>query len=842
MNIDTDYKIDDLKLIKHLQSVNSLFLPKIKEVYDQVKDILNTRVQHIFPNYTLHNTGHAFRVMEYMSKLVSDYTKLSELEISLLIYAALLHDIGMAVSEEDINSIKNDSFPFCDVKFSAMKKITNEDESLALQEYVRKIHATLSKKFIIENLKEKLVIPTLTSLDFTKELALICEAHTKDYDWIKTNLRVNEIRGDHSFNPQFIAAILRLADILDIDSNRTPINLYKLIAPKGRSEEEWKQHFLILNNEKIIINEKTQQKKIVFHGKANNASIHRKILVYIGWVKAELTNAVELVNGMPEEYSLVYDTNPEINIQTEGYTFSDYKMTLEFRAISSLLMGEKIYGSKSLGLRELIQNSIDSCRIRQETEDITHEFGQDEYKPKIKVIIDIEKNQVVIKDNGTGMSMGIIKKHFLNIGVSYYNSDDFLLKDFQYKPIGNFGIGFLSCFMLSDEVKVLTRHYRSRNKYLIEMERGNEWTSLTETEDVVFEGTEVILKYSNFIQVFDNKIHEVKNFLNKYFLTDGIDFELIDKANLSKYEINNPINLSTPIDKGLVKIQLQDYLSDIIGYALIRPKSDFIRDFKEIDFKGALYKYDDDEGLIVVTDISSLRIDDYINGKELKYLTIPLIDSNNESDFKNFMMFTDDDIDEVINKMDRDLNWISIIVPKDYQDSLTAETLDLNSYIFENLNFNKLIDLGHSYTCNTKSFVKTITLFEGRKNELYLPFDNKDRESSYYWMRTPDKRKELFMRNVLIKDFNFSIQISASIFEIKTIVANINSRKFIPDISRNNVDLEAKDLINYIIGKAIHIGATNVLSLKPDEKMTLENFVKTFYVMKSEFEKQENCL
>ena len=105
MNIDTDFKMDDLTLIKHLKSVDSQFLPKIQEVYEQVKDILNSRVQHVFPNFTLHNTGHSFRIMEYISKLVSDYTKLSELEITLLIYSALLHDIGMAVSEEDINSI-----------------------------------------------------------------------------------------------------------------------------------------------------------------------------------------------------------------------------------------------------------------------------------------------------------------------------------------------------------------------------------------------------------------------------------------------------------------------------------------------------------------------------------------------------------------------------------------------------------------------------------------------------------------------------------------------------------------------------------------------------------------
>lgn len=221
MNIDTDFKIDDLALIKHLKSVDSPFLTQISTVYDQVKDILNSRVQRVFPNYTLHNTGHSFRIMEYMSKLVSDITKLSELEITLMIYSALLHDIGMAVNEDDITAIKSDSFSFCETKFSAMKKITEGDEDLALQEYVRRIHASLSSKYIRENLKDKLVIPKLTSLDFTKELALICEAHTEDYDWIKTNLRTNEVRGDYSFNSQFIAAILRLADILDIDGNHS---------------------------------------------------------------------------------------------------------------------------------------------------------------------------------------------------------------------------------------------------------------------------------------------------------------------------------------------------------------------------------------------------------------------------------------------------------------------------------------------------------------------------------------------------------------------------------------------------------------------------------------------
>lgn len=434
------------------------------------------------------------------------------------------------------------------------------------------------------------------------------------------------------------------------------------------------------------------------------------------------------------------------------------------------------------------------------------------------------------------MSLDIIKKHFLNIGVSYYNSTDFLLNDFTYKPIGNFGIGFLSCFMLSDEVKVITRYYNSKNKYLIELEMGNEWTSLTEAEDVVFEGTEVILDYLNFMHVFDNKIENVNRFLSTYFLTDGIEFELVNKNEKIINSINNSLNPSAPLDKGLIKINFQDYFEEIEGYALIKNKNNFITKFDDIGFIGKLYKYDDEDGLQIVEDFSSLEIDNYINGNEIKYLTIPIVESYLEDDFLNGMKFTGDDVNEVLEKLDRELNWISIVVPKDYQDSLSAEEISERCHIFEKIGFDELVELGHSRSCKTKSTVEKITLFEGRKNNLYLPFDKTDRDIFYLFYRN-EKRKELFIRSVLIKDFRFKTPIAASIFEINTIVVNINSRKIIPDISRNNVDSKEQDLINYMIGKAIHLGAANVLSLNSDERLTLQKFITEFYNRKTEFEK-----
>jgi desulfoferrodoxin (superoxide reductase-like protein) len=834
--LDTDYKLDDVSFIKYLKEINSPFLPKIIDVYNDIKDVLNTRIPSIFKNYTLHNTGHSFRIMEYMSKFVGDIKQLNELEITILIYSALLHDIGMAVSEEDVELIKTDSFSFCDVKFSTMKKIMNADDETVLREYIRRIHSSLSARYIKNVLKENFSIPKLVTLDFSTDLALICESHTKDYDWIKKNLRSYEVRGDYYFNSQFIACILRLSDILDIDGNRTPFNLYKLIAPTGISEEEWKQHFVISNNDKIVFNDKTKQKKVVFHGRCTSASIHRKILTYIGWVKNELVNSTSLLNSMLPPYNLIFDTNPEINIQTEGYTFSDQKMTLDFKAISSLLMGEKIYGKKSLGLRELIQNSIDACRIRQETRDKETEFGEEKYIPKIKVIVDQEKEQVIIKDNGIGMSLDIIKKHFLNIGVSFYNSPDFLLQDYNYKPIGNFGIGFLSCFMLSENVKVETRHYLSSIRYTIDLEIGDEWTSLKETEDVMFEGTEVILNYDNFLSVFDNKIEAIKEFLNSYFLTDNIEFQLVIKEEKKLESINNPLFLNSASEQNFIKINFPNYLEDFDGYALIKPKKNFITKFEDLNFGGDVYTYSDEGKFKLVEDFDDLSIDDFINNNEIRYMHIPLVNSSYEDDFNTGIKFTDGDVSEVISKMEHELEWISILVTKDNQEELENEIIDYGDKIYGDFNFDNLVELGHCIACKTMVNVETIKLFEGEKNNLYLPFSKANRYSFYYYWGSARKKMELYVRSILIRDFHFKLPITASIFDVDTIRININSRKFVPDISRNNLDEATTNLINYLVGKVIHRGAYDLLNLNPNESNTLKNFIDIFYRQKNEFE------
>ncbi|AXP79765.1 Chaperone protein HtpG [Mariniflexile rhizosphaerae] len=833
LTIDTTLKIDDLALIKHLE--NSEFLPNIKTVYNKIQPLLNNRIPKIFGSYTLHNIDHSIRIMEYMADIIQDITALSELEITLLIYSALLHDIGMAVSENDITLIKNDDFKSIDIKFSSMKKVMDNDEDLALTEYIRRFHSSLSAKYIRENLNEFFQIPGQITAYFTEDLALICESHTKDFDWISANLTQNDKKGHFHYNAQFIACILRLGDILDIDSSRTPYTLYKSVNPKGISENEWKQHFVITNTKKIEFDSVKKQKQLVFHGESSTANIHRKILLYIDWVEKELIGSMELVNIMPNQYNLLFDSSPKIHIKPIGFTFSEYKMSLDYHAISQLLMGEKIYGSKSLGLREIIQNSLDASRVRQEIEKQNYQFGDDNYEPKIKIILDSKNNTVTIRDYGMGMSMEIIKKHFLNIGVSYYNSTDFKLRDLNYKPIGNYGIGFLSCFMLSDNVKVVTRDYKGKSKFTVELEKYNEYTSLTQIDDFNFEGTEVILNYANFMSVFGNNVAEIKKFLDTYFLTDGITLQLILKEEEITHDIINLLEIAEP--NNFIKINLSDYLNDIEGYVIIKNNKDYVTNIENLDFKGDIYTYDDINGIQKVDEHSTIDLDEYIIDNEIKYISIPLVEEDLEERFLNGITFTNSAIEDVIEKLETDLRWISIIVKKDLQEEIYQCTFDdEDSGIFENLKLKELYKLGHSTKCTTAIFEETINIYEGEKNKLYLTFDKAERYF-YYRGNYDKKRKELFVRSVLIKEFKLNLPYTASLFEIESLVVNLTSRIFVPEISRNSFDDLTNEEINYILGKAIHCSVLEKFTLSNEKKQTLQSFIEHYYARITEFEK-----
>lgn len=547
------YELENIELYKRLEKLDKDFASQLKKTALKIKELINKKTTINFPNYTNHDINHSFKLMNTMYELIKDNKKdFNALEIALMIYSALFHDLGMAISDEEIENIKNNNSKYLNNQnFELIKENNFNNEDLALQEVIRNAHGKIAYDLITNQYEKEFRLPNYENISFAESLAEICLSHTTDKSYVE-NLKTNTTKGESEYNTQFLAILLRLSDILDIDSTRTPIALFESMNLNDFSKSEWQKNFTVDNVKKIFtVND---LKEIRLEGSCNDIKIHRKLLGYIKWIENELRLAVDLTSNMEKKYHILLNTEVKNKIKPIGYTIPDLKLNMDYHAVTNLLMGEAIYGSKDLGLRELLQNSIDAIMLKKDMFEIKNLSQRDTYTPIIEINIDEENSKFIIKDNGMGMNEYIIKNYFLNVGKSYYKSKDFLNCKHNYSPIGNFGIGFLSCFMLSDEVQVITKYFNSNKKCIIDLEKNSEYIAFKDEEDNSFEsGSEIILDLEDIKKVFNGNDElelQIKTFLEENILIKDFLIKLNNKnlenktKNLTENKNIHNINIS----------------------------------------------------------------------------------------------------------------------------------------------------------------------------------------------------------------------------------------------------------------------------------------------------------
>ena len=154
------------------------------------------------------------------------------------------------------------------------------------------------------------------------------------------------------------------------------------------------------------------------------------------------------------------------------------------------VLAESLYSTKKVAIRELIQNAHDSCiRRRVETKQAT-------YKPRIDVTINEAKHTVTITDNGSGLTEDDVRTYLATIGRSYTRQLGENLSIFNpdeaSQLIGQFGMGFLSAFLVASEVVLTTRSYKEDSPTLQWRSNGDVHYELIEVDDVPI-GTSVEL-------------------------------------------------------------------------------------------------------------------------------------------------------------------------------------------------------------------------------------------------------------------------------------------------------------------------------------------------------------
>jgi len=176
-----------------------------------------------------------------------------------------------------------------------------------------------------------------------------------------------------------------------------------------------------------------------------------------------------------------------------------------------------LYSDHEIFLRELISNAVDATN-KLKTLSNLGEFKGELGDLTIQVHIDKKKKQLRIVDRGIGMTHDEVQKYINDVAFS--GAEEFV-KQYEGKVekgamIGHFGLGFYSSFMVSSQVEIKTRSWKSSDD-----KEGAHWSCDGSPE---FElkgctkkdrGTEIILHIDSESEDFLEEF-KIKELLKKY--------------------------------------------------------------------------------------------------------------------------------------------------------------------------------------------------------------------------------------------------------------------------------------------------------------------------------------
>ena len=509
------------EIYKYLTTKKSSVLVSIIDTTYQHCEYILGEIPKEFYNYTFHDIHHAIRIINYMTEFVKpNINEYSDFHLALILLVGLLHDTGLFVSDEEKREILS----------KIIKENNKDNQQEIFQDYIREQHAErvriiLDNYFIDEYTNSKFSsIFRLDDYSFSDDIALICQSHTESLEWIKRNLDVTKYIANYNYNPQQIALLLMIGDNLDIDARRAPYSLFKLRNIKGYSEIEWKKHNPIKNYEKIkYVDDRFH---IYFSGDCDNAFIYRKVMDHILWLQNICSGIRTIASNYDQPYRFILDEKFDIKIEPKGFESTDLHFSLDYSSVLKLLMGEHIYGEKKVGLRELLQNSIDAIMVMHEklSDNVTSN-----YKPTIWIEMNKENNTISVCDNGIGMNDYVLKNYFFNIGKSYYVSKDYKKLNLKYSAIGHFGLGFLACFMLSSNVRLETQSSGCK-PITVEFEKTSQFVTKLKSPDCIFSeghGTRISLSYDEIIPNVFSSEGMLVNYVAKMLLIEDFEVKII---------------------------------------------------------------------------------------------------------------------------------------------------------------------------------------------------------------------------------------------------------------------------------------------------------------------------
>ena len=543
-------------------------------------DLLKNVVLH-YPHFSLHDASHAEAVLSKMEMVLGDRIQnLSPTDTWLLLHAAYAHDLGMVLEWERIET-KWKELDFQDwladqeksqdadlrAAIAFIRKAHNLGEeadwplearrcvSLIDEALFRGKHAQMSKEYI-EFVRPELGLDlghnNLIQPRLVKLLGQICKLHTDPLDCVmKLDDVTNGFNSDYA-HPRFVAMMLRLGDLLDVDNGR--FNKGTLAAAGGLPETS-KPH---LEKHEATTHLLVTPKEIRFRSDCPNSEAYLEARRFVTWLENEvdfLTKNWALI--VPEDlggYAPRFD-HKELLIRgvpdIEGVAGLKFEISQD--KAFQMIEGSNIYKDKFVFIREVIQNAMDASKLQLwkdlcarnylAWENLEHPLDEEklkhlqpyDVKPEIYQNYPVEvkistpaADQVEIEviDRGTGISVDAFKR-MCNVGESN-NSSSQLKKTIRempnwLRPTAGFGIGLQSIFLVADRFEIDTSTGQEAFHAVVHSQREGGYLQLQRADRMTPRGTTIRIRTNVINDVTYSIGSETDRYLQRYL--DPLDPE-----------------------------------------------------------------------------------------------------------------------------------------------------------------------------------------------------------------------------------------------------------------------------------------------------------------------------
>ncbi|AGP47835.1 hypothetical protein PSYCG_01275 [Psychrobacter sp. G] len=626
-------------LIKHLrkktdEDSNTKILMSQWEFDEKLVGKSLENVGSYYPHFSSHNESHSQQILVNIERLLgSNIEKLTATDTWLILEAAYWHDIGMLfnadevqkVFEDDdfkeyVESLANDNtqdlHEFAKVwhEDGWNKALVNHSDPHTgvekyrqmIAEWYRRGHAKNSNDIVMKPFEKLNISSPRTELlpkRIYRYLGQICWAHGLGFDdYVMKTLPFRQTgMGTENCHPRFVACLLRLGDLFDIDDNRfCPVMARQVGNMPSFSETHKHKHQAIrefqLDNETVSIT-----------AVCSTEMAYIECRNWFNWIREEIQNQMsQWKNIVPSrDFGLLPTINKlDVEMTDKKILLNDkpMKFSLDERSAIELLQGNNLYKDDMSIYRELIQNAIDATMIRVWLEHGI-EKSQEPLPPKAnpydestrkmfeKYPIELDCRKVAdfedstlwefsIEDNGIGISRKDLEYMQKIAGSKNNKEKQKIIRQMPewMQPSGEFGIGLHSAFLLvkdlpveQQKITIFTKSRLTHESLKIELNSPLSGKSgycfIEKLQNREGYGTKLVLN----IKIMKYEDNTPLNNMEIFF---KIKQESMYKYNDGGfYIINTLLDIYNKISHPLFNIRFKNEIKDIIETSIINKKS-----------------------------------------------------------------------------------------------------------------------------------------------------------------------------------------------------------------------------------------------------------------------------